>query len=37
MVVAGGGIVVVYSQAKQDRLYRDLRVGTATLSSAGAP
>lgn len=37
MVVAGGGIVAVYSLAKQDRLYGDLPAGTATIKPAGAP
>ena len=37
MVAPGGGIVAVYSLAKQDRLYGDLPAGNATLSPAGAP
>ena len=37
MVAPGGGIVAVYSLAKQDRLYGDLPAGTAPLSPGGEP
>ena len=37
MVVAGGGIVAVYSLAKQDTVYGDLPSGTAAIKPAGAP
>ncbi len=37
MVVAGGGIVAVYSLAKQDTLYGDLPSGTAAIKPGGAP